>query len=408
MTTAAEPADAPATPARRGPQRRATLVHGGASVERYYAEHFRGAVFPLAAGLLLYGWRALVVIVAVVLSTAATTLVLRQVGRRGRDLSVPHAAWLAILFALMLPAHLGTLRGLPYPQAPFWLLPAAGMLLALVLWATRGLAGGALHPVVVTYLLLIPGFEPMLSPQHVLQRDHLFVGDVLHAAPAPAAAGGGGAEAWWFRHSPGPPHAAVRLRPASESLLSYTWGGEVPERGALLLQGMLRDRVAPLEDLVVAGNPGPIGSSSVIFVIVGGLFLLYRGVIDYRIPLLIVLVAFVALLVVPVPVSITEQGPRWSWLAFKDASVGWAVAITFANYELAASPAVFMACFLATYPPVRPMTRRGRTLFAVVIGVLMAALQLYVSVSWGPYVALLCAGLVTPLADRWFQPRPLA
>ena len=117
--------------------------------------------------------------------------------------------------------------------------------------------------------------------------------------------------------------------------------------------------------------------------------------------------AFAALLVLPVPASITGQGPRWTWLAPLEPSVGWAVAVTFANYELAASPAVFMACFLATYPPVRPMTRRGRTVFAVVAGLLTAVLQLYVSVSWGPYVALLCAGLLTPLADRWFQPRPL-
>ena len=157
----------------------------------------------------------------------------------------------------------------------------------------------------------------------------------------------------------------------------------------------------------MAGNPGPIGASSMIFVIVGGLFLLYRGVIDYRIPLLIVLVAFAALLVLPVPVAITDQGPRWSWFAPVDPSVGWAVAITFANYELAASPAAFMACFLATYPPVRPMTRRARTVFAVAVGLLTAVTQLYVSVSWGPYAALLCAGLITPLVDRFFQPKPL-
>ena len=167
-------------------------------------------------------------------------------------------------------------------------------------------------------------------------------------------------------------------------------------------------QVTPRASCVLAGNPGPIGTSSVIFVVIGGMFLLYRGVIDYRIPLLIVLVAFAALLVLPIPLSITEHGPRWTWLALREPSVGWAVAITFANYELAASPAVFMAFFLATYPAVRPMTRRGRTVFAVAAGLLTAALQLYVSVSWGPYLAMLVGGLLTPLADRVFQPKPLA
>jgi electron transport complex protein RnfD len=145
-----------------------------------------------------------------------------------------------------------------------------------------------------------------------------------------------------------------------------------------------------------------------IFVIIGGLFLLYRGVIDYRIPLLIVLFMFLSLLIMPIPVTLTDIGPRWTWLAMRDPSVGHAVAITFANYQLAASPAMFMALFLATSPIVRPITRRGRTIFAVAIGILTAGIQLYASVSWGPYAALMLVGLITPIADRFFQPRPLA
>ena len=384
------------------------VVHSGATVERYVTQHFQGAVFPLAAGLLLYGWRAMIVVAVVVASTAGATLVWRQVGRRGRDLSVGHAAWLALLLALTLPAHLGTRADLPAARATFWLLPAAGLLLAGVLWLLRGLAGSTLHPVVVAHLLLVPLFEPVLVPRHVLQRDHLFVGDVLDADGSLDGTGGVAAEPWWFRRGSGDGTDAVRARPASDALLSYTWGGEVSDRGgALLLQGLLRDRLAPLEDLVMGGNPAPIGTGSVIFVVIGGLFLLYRGVIDYRIPLIVALVAFAALLVLPIPVAITEQGPRWTWLALREPSVGWAVAVTFANYELAASPALFAAFFLATHPAVRPMTRRGRTLFAVALGLLTAAAQLYVSVSWGPYAALLVAGLLTPVADRLFEPRPL-
>jgi Na+-translocating ferredoxin:NAD+ oxidoreductase RnfD subunit len=400
-TAAAEVPAAPAHPALPQP----AVVHSGATVDRYYAQHFQGSVFPLAAGLLLYGWRAMVAVAVVVAAAAAATLVWRQIGRRGRDLSVPHTMWLALLLALALPAHLATRTDLASTRGAFWVLPAAGVLLAIVLWLLRGVAGSALHPVAIAYLLLVPLCEPLLVPQNILQREHLFVGDVLDA---PTSAAASSAEPWWYRRAAGGAHDAIRTRPASEALLSYTWGGEVPERGVLLIQGLLRDRVAPLEDLVMAGNPGPIGTSSVIFVVIGGLFLLYRGVIDYRIPLLIVAVAFAALLVLPIPVSITEHGPRWTWLALREPSVGWAVGITFANYELAASPLLFVAFFLATNPAVRPITRRGRTLFAVAVGLMAAALQLYVSVSWGPYVALLIAGLLTPAADRLFQPKPLA
>jgi Na+-transporting NADH:ubiquinone oxidoreductase subunit NqrB len=317
-----------------------------------------------------------------------------------------HATWLALLLALALPPHLGTLAGAHSPRAAFWLLPAAGMLIAIALWVLRGVAGTALHPVVVAYLVLVPIGHQLLVPHHVLQREHLFVGDVLDA---PAEAAPAGANPWWFTRGRTAGHAAIRAVPASESLLAYTLGRrELGERGVMLLPGLLRDRLPPLEDLVMAGNPGPIGTSSVIFVIVGGLFLLYRGVIDYRIPLLIVASAFVALLVLPIPVAITDIGPRWSWLAMREPSVGWAVAITFANYQLAASPLMFTAFFLATSPTVRPITRRGRTIYAIAIGVVAAVMQLYISVSWGPYAALLLVGLFAPVADWFFQPRPLA
>jgi Na+-translocating ferredoxin:NAD+ oxidoreductase RnfD subunit len=382
-------------------------VHSGATAERYFAQHVQGAVFPLAAGLLLYGWRALIVVGVVMGSAIAAAGVWRRVGRRGRDLSTPHAAYLALLLALTLPAHLGSLANLSSGRSAFWLLPAAGVLLVIILWLLRGMAGTAVHPVVAAYLVLVPTFNTLLVPHHVLHRDRLFIGDVLSAPtdPAPAAAA-----PWWSnRGRSGGGDAANVARPASESLLAYTLGRrEMPDRGAILLTGLLRDRLPPLEDLVMAGNPGPIGTSSAIFVIVGGLFLMYRGVISWRIPVVIVLAAFVALLVLPIPVAITDAGPRWSWVPMREPSVGWAVAVTFANYQLTASPLLFVAFFLATSPNVRPIARRGRATFAVMTGVLAAAMQLYVSVAWGPYVALLVASLVTPIADKLYQARPLA
>lgn len=399
MTPVASATPRPAPPSH-------ILVHAGGTVQRYYAQHFQGAIFPLAAGMLLYGWRVGLVVGVVVGTAVVATILWRGIGRRGRDLTLAHAAWTALLLALALPAHLGTFNGIASVHAVLWIAISAGFLLGIVLWVLRGPAGTALHPVVVTYLLLVPFFHDLLVPQNVLQRDHLFIGDVLDA---PGTFVPLGTSPWWFTREKIYGHDAVRAETASETLLNYTLGRrEMSARGIILLPGLLRDRLPPLEDLVVAGNPGPIGTSSVIFVIVGGLFLLYRGVIDYRIPVLIVASAFIALLILPIPVSLTEIGARWSWLPMHDPSVGRAVAVTFANYEMAASPGLFMALFLATSPTVRPITRRGRTVFAIAVGILTAAMQLYVSVSWGPYAALLLIGLLTPVVDWLFKPRPLA
>jgi Na+-translocating ferredoxin:NAD+ oxidoreductase RnfD subunit len=113
--------------------------------------------------------------------------------------------------------------------------------------------------------------------------------------------------------------------------------------------------------------------------------------------------AWAAMLILPVPIVITEQGPEWRWLAWRDSAATWAVAITFANYEVLASPLLFTAFFLATSPSIRPMSRRLRAVYGLFIGVVAAALQLYVSAATGPLVAVLAGGLLSPLLDRFWR-----
>jgi electron transport complex protein RnfD len=95
------------------------------------------------------------------------------------------------------------------------------------------------------------------------------------------------------------------------------------------------------------------------------------------------------------------------WRALGRSGVGLSVATTFVSYELMAGPLLFVAFYLASAPGVRPLTRRGRAVYAILIGIGTAALQLYLDVSYGAYLALLVVGLLTPLLDRIFKARPL-
>ena len=173
------------------------------------------------------------------------------------------------------------------------------------------------------------------------------------------------------------------------------------------LHELLRDRMPPLEDLIVGGQPAPIGAGSAVAVIIGGLFLLYRGLIDFRIPLLAPLCAFLAFIVLPVPTLVRETGAHWRWLALRQPDVRWETAVTFAGYEIMAGPMLFAVFFLATSPALRPLSRRARVIYACGLGVLCAAAQLYVSVAVGPYLAVSVAGVASPVIDRRFKPRPL-
>ncbi len=85
----------------------------------------------------------------------------------------------------------------------------------------------------------------------------------------------------------------------------------------------------------------------------------------------------------------------------------WATALTFVHYQVMASPLLFTAFFLAVAPGVYPTLRRARVIFAAVLGVLCAGGQLYVSVTFGPYLALLLVSPLTIALDRWLRPKPL-
>ena len=376
-------------------------------------------MLPIVAGLMLYGFRALLLIGVVIASAALALPVWKRIGSRGAQLRTSHTLWLALLLALMLPVHLMTSEP-PFenvPGAQWAILAGAGALVVMFSWLLGGVGSGRIHPVLIAYLFLVVVFKQTLIPHWVLHKDRLFVGDVAKSERAELAIASSVANAStsWVNIQSSAGMDGIYADPVSEKLFQYTSGRQRAAGSYISIDGLLRDEMPPLEDLILGGQPGPIGAASAIAVIVGGLFLLYHGVIDFRIPLLIYLTAFIALLVLPMPAIVREIASggqnahvNWRWLAMRDTErIGAARAITFANYEIMAGPLLFMAFFLATAPAVRPMARRARAIYGVLIGLLAAIAQLYISVSFGPYLALLVVSLVTPTCDKLFRPRPL-
>ncbi|HEV2292320.1 MAG TPA: RnfABCDGE type electron transport complex subunit D [Tepidisphaeraceae bacterium] len=399
--------DASVAPVRLPSQRASLrLLHSGIDVNQFFATHLQAAVFPVAAAGAFYGWRALLVLVGVMASAAGALLLLRRVGSRGGELRLTYGLWMAALLGLSLPAHLATTETSGRPTYLWPIIPAAGIALAGALWLFARVGSSRVHPVAVVFLLITSTFGVSLNARSVLQRDRIFAGDVLDV-PIVEPPRNAPIKEPWITAPPLHGVDAVLMRTAAVQLRDFTRGRAQLEQGWLTLDEVIRDRLPPLEDLIIGGQPGPIGASSAIAVIMGGLFLLYRGMIDYRVPLLIVIAAFVTFLVLPIPVVITENVPRWRWFAVTQPGVGWSWAITFANYELMAGPLLFVACFLATAPGVRPMTKPGRAIYAILVGVLAAVAQLYLSVSFGAYVAIVLVSPMTPLLDRWVRPRPL-
>src|SRR5207237_8987207 len=73
---------------------------GGRNFPRFYIVHMLGSVFPLTAGAILYGWRAMAVLLLALASTLFFTLVWQRIGRRGGSLHIPPAIGLALLLSV--------------------------------------------------------------------------------------------------------------------------------------------------------------------------------------------------------------------------------------------------------------------------------------------------------------------
>lgn len=388
---------------KRRPAEMPSPLHSGIRVPMFLSLQIVATLFPLMAGFAIYGWRAIGTTAAVVASATGSMAVLRRVGWRGRQARMSHCLWLSLLVSMMLPAHLFTTRPID-GQIAWPLLPAAGITLALLSWLLGGLGTQRVPPSVVTILLLFVLCHDLLTPRYVLRVDRLFAGDLLNADPAPE---GLSDQNPWYSRTPPTGYDALTREPVGEKLLAYTSSQQRPERASLTVPMLVRDQMPPLENLIVGGQSNVIGCASAAALIAGALFLLFQGLIDFRIPLLGVLAAMATLLVFPIPVYITDAGAQWRWFAFRAHYLGWGTAMTFVNYELLASPLLLTLIYLATAPGLRPITRRGRAIFAIGLGVLCGIFQLYASVTVGPYIALLVIVLLTPTLDRAMTPRPL-
>lgn len=368
-----------------------------AGVRRYIFANALGATFPVIAGLLLFGWRALGAICMIELSALVGTYAWKRVGARGGQLRYDQALWLGLVLAMMLPAEL--FRAAAWPA-----LAAGGIILAGAIWVFGGIGRSGAMAVLATYLLMFVCLGQLLVPQSVLHRQRMFFGDLLNAQ---AGSTEQAMSQPWYQGWQQITHDAIRQTAASQVLVAYTSGQELTGMQWISLDSLLRDRLPPLEDLVVGGHPAPIGMGSAIAVIIGGLFLLYRGLIDWRVPFILLTAAAAALIVLPVPIVIKENEIIWSWLAMRASDIGWQKGLTLVNYELLAGPLLFSAFFLATSPAIRPLLPGARNLYALVAGLLAAVLQLYLSVLIGAYLGVLLAGLLTPVLDRRWESKTL-
>jgi len=139
------------------------------------------------------------------------------------------------------------------------------------------------------------------------------------------------------------------------------------------------------------GVTGSLGETCKLALLLGGIYLIVRRCIDWRVPLVYIGTVFVLTAVLP---ARTLPGGA--------ASPSWA---SDPLYHILSGGLFLGAFFMATDMVTTPMTRRGRTIFAAGCGVIVAVIRLYGGYPEGVAFSIVLMNTVTPLIDRWVRPR---
>ena len=162
---------------------------------------------------------------------------------------------------------------------------------------------------------------------------------------------------------------------ASFATQMTTW--TAPFTDAVTQATPLVSGTAGYSELFFGTVPGSLGETSALAILLGGIILFYRGVLDYRIP-----VGFIGTVVV------------FSLLFGQDVV-----------YQLLGGSLLFGAVFMATDMVTSPITPVGRWVFGIGCGLILVVIRFWGSLPEGLTYSILLMNALTPLINRWTRPR---
>ncbi|MCD6304055.1 MAG: RnfABCDGE type electron transport complex subunit D, partial [Planctomycetes bacterium] len=357
---------------------------------------------PLAGGLAIFGWRAGVVVLLSVLSCVVVEELYYRVTRIPALLGRTHAVLTGLLLAMTLPAFVP------------WFVPIVAAAFAIIVG--KAVFGGVGHflwqPALVGRLavaVLLPAQLTIAdgrygTRQPVLAANRLLLGDVRNATV-------GRDEDRW-RGRPAPPgrdavlltsptellRGLARRRPCRYAALVYRPPDSPPDVPAALLQ------MPPIENLIYGARPGGIGETSVVLIIVAGLYLIYRNYLKWPLPGAMLAAAWLTAALSPVYLAGPDETVRTCWPVLLSPE-GPGVALTYINYQLLGGELLLAVLLVAAETTSRPVTTGGQTIFALACGALAMALQIYTDVPIPCFMAVLAMNTLTPTIDRLWRPR---
>ena len=334
-------------------------AHAPVSIGRTMALVMLALVPATLFGLYQYGWPA-IFLFAVTVSAAVgfEALALLAVGKPPRPSLMDGSALLTgWLLAVTLP-----------PWAPWW-IGVLGGFLAIVLGKQvfGGIGQNPFNPAMVARVAVLISF-PLEMTRFVDPRP-LFSADAPSLLDGLAITFGGQAENLQFWD-------AV----SGASILGHV-------RTELGQGRVLADVLPSVYDpfaALLGTVPGSLGETSALLLLLGGLFLIYKRVIGWAIPLAVL--GSIALLATGMSLIEPQRYPN-------------------ALYHLLSGGTALCAFFIATDPVTSPVSRAGQVLFGAGIGALIYAIRTWGGYPEGVAFAVLLMNACTPMIDHYIKPR---
>ena len=301
--------------------------------------HVIYALLPVAfAGIYYFGISALMVIVVCVTGAMVTEWLLTRHQRN--TVKDGSAALTGLLLALVLP-----------PGIPLW-IALSGSVIAIALGKLLfgGMGGNIFNPALVGRAFLQASFPVAITTWSPF-------GDF-----------------GTFATVRGNSFALPFLKSAADGVTSAT----------PLSQMKFEGKIAQASDLFFGNDTGSIGETSALIILLGGLYLIWRNFMNWRIPVSIFLTVFVLSGVLYL-ISPDKFAPPL--------------------FHLFSGGLMLGAVYMATDPVSSPITQRGCWIYGAGIGIMVIVIRNFGGLPEGVMYAILLMNAATPLINRVTHPK---
>ncbi|MCK4659435.1 MAG: RnfABCDGE type electron transport complex subunit D [Phycisphaerae bacterium] len=365
----------------RLPSEPGPYLHSGLSAS-YISRVFLVATTPLVlASLILFGKAAAeILLLSIVGGVIGEAIALYMMPGNFRP-NMTHAVLTGVLVGLTLPATVS------------WYVAFTGGFIALSVG--KGLLGGfgnyVWHPALVGRAVVQLLFGAQLAPRcwPVLVPESLGSGSIGAAAEAVYYRG------YQWSHPPCGVEAWALRRPIDRLLDCYGWvfaDGGVSSSGWF---GMFRDQLPPWGDTLWGTVGGGIGETCTVALVLGGLYLLYRGFLHWRSVIGLLFTVMVLAAVLPIRLD-----GEYVWCPLFSVPQQFPAGIALVLFHLTGGGLLLSCLILAADPMTTPLSRRGHVIFGIGVGVFTMAARWFGLTPGSSYWAILAMNTLVPLIDR--------